>query len=84
MTNKITIKDLINVMPDFNEEYDIIRIVKLEPTSTDRELLYQGNVAEIYEDEALLKFEVVSITIDYDDYHNGFLRVYVLSPENYN
>lgn len=77
MTNKITVKDLINIMPDFNEEWDVVKIIKVSPPSTDRELLYQGHIMDIYDDEALLQFKVTSISIDYGDTFDTFLRILV-------
>jgi hypothetical protein len=77
MTNTITVKDLIDIMPDFTEEWDVVKIIKISPPSTDRELLYQGHIVDIY-DEALLQFKVTSISIDYGDTFDTFLRILVV------
>ena len=79
MANKITIKDLIDIMPDFNEDYDILKIIKLSSPSTERSMIFSGHIDEISEE--LHNYKVVSITIDYDDDYNAFMRIYVLSPE---
>ena len=80
MANNFTVKDLIDIMPDFNEDYDILKITKLSSPSTERSMIFSGHIDEI--NEELYTYKVVSITIDYDNDYNAFMRIYVLSPEN--